>query len=349
MPTHHAIARRVARVTTAGGPDTIEIVEETQAPLAAGDVRVRVEAVGLNHVESLARSGTYAVRMPFPYDAGIEGAGIVVDAAPDAALAAGTRVCWTAIPGSCGTFLTAPAARLARLPDRLTFDDGASLAHAALTAAGLVRHWPLPAGSTAVVWGAAGAVGLALVAHLRARGVIVIGMASGDRVTRVTGAGAAHAVDRRAANVSEAVRGFTDGRGVDAVFDPIGAATYTTSLSLLAPRGCLVNYGQLSGELPPVDLHELMKAGSCFVTKYGPRAGVMTMAEIPQVIEETLALATSHAIVSDVAGRFPLDQTADAYRAMDAGAPGKILVRPHDYSWRSATIGSTRMARLAGT
>ena len=328
MSIDPATARRIARVTAAGGPDTIEIVEESLAPLAAGDVRVRVEAVGLNHVESLVRSGTYAVRMPFPYDAGIEGAGIVVDAAPDAALAAGTRVCWTAIPGSCGTYLTAPAARLARLPDGLTFDDGASLAHAALTAAGLVRHWPLSAGSTAVVWGAAGAVGLALVAQLGARGVIVIGVASGDRVTRVARAGAAHAVDRRAADVTEAVRGFTQGRGVDAVFDPIGAATYATSLSLLAPRGCLINYGQLSGELPAIDLHELMNAGSIFVTKYGPRAGVVTMAEIPLMIEETLVLATSRAIVSDVAGRFPLDRTADAYRAMDAGAPGKILVRP---------------------
>jgi NADPH2:quinone reductase len=330
MPIDPSTSRRVARVTTAGGPHTIEIVEESLAPLDAGDVRVRVEAVGLNHVESLVRSGTYAVRMPFPYDVGIEGAGIVVDASPDAALAVGTRVCWTAIPGSCGTSLTAPAARFARLPDGLTFDDGASLAHAALTAAGLIRHWPLPAGSTAVVWGAAGAVGMALVAHLDARGVIVIGVASGDRVTRVTGAGAAYAVDRRAANVTEAVRGFTHGRGVDAVFDPIGGATYTTSLSLLAPRGCLVNYGQLSGELPPIDLHELMNAGSCFVTKYGPRAGVLTMAEIPRVIEETLALATSRAIVSDVADRFPMDRTADAYRAMDAGAPGKILVWPQE-------------------
>src|SRR5262249_1533607 len=101
------------------------------------------------------------------------------------------------------------------------------------------------------------------------------------------------------------------------------------SLSLLAPRGCLVNYGQLSGELPPIDLSELMDAGSVFVTKYGPRAGVVTMAEIPRVIEETLALATSRPIACDVAGRFPLDRAAGAYRSMDEGARGKVLVRPH--------------------
>ena len=321
--------RHVARVTAAGGPDVIAIVEDSLAPLAPGEVRVRVEAVGLNHVESLVRSGTYAVKMPFPFDAGIEGAGVVVDAAADAALAPGARVCWTAIPGSCATYVTAPATRFARLPDELTFDDGASIAHAALTAAGLVRHWPLAAGTAAVVWGAAGAVGLALTASLTSRGVTVFGIASGDRVERVLAAGAAHAVDRHTVDVAATVRALTHGRGVDAVFDPVGAATYAASLKLLAPRGCLVNYGQLSGELPAVDLSELMNAGSVFVTKYGPRAGVLGLADIPLAIEETLALATSHAIVSPVADRFPLDRAADAYRAMDAGARGKVLVQPH--------------------
>jgi NADPH2:quinone reductase len=189
----------------------------------------------------------------------------------------------------------------------------------------------MPEGSTALVWGAAGAVGLALVAHLSARRVTAIGVAGGeDRVARARGAGAVHAIDRHTADVGDVVRELTKGRGVDAVFDPVGGATYATSLSLLAPRGCLVNYGQLSGELPPIDLSALMNAGSVFVTKYGPRAGVLTMADIPRVIEETLAVATSQSIVSDVAGRFPLDRAADAYRAMDAGARGKILIRPHE-------------------
>jgi NADPH2:quinone reductase len=186
----------------------------------------------------------------------------------------------------------------------------------------------MPAGSTALVWGAAGAVGLALLAHLTARGITAIGVASGDRVERARGAGATLAIDRQAEDVGEAVRRVTSGRGVDAVFDPVGVATYATSLSVLAPRGCLINYGQLSGELPPIDLAALMNAGSVFVTKYGPRAGVLTMEEIPRVIEETLALALSRSIVTEIAGRFPLDRVADAYRAMDGGRGGKILVRP---------------------
>src|SRR5262249_49502008 len=98
---------------------------------------------------------------------------------------------------------------------------------------------------------------------------------------------------------------------------------------LLAPRGCLVNYGQLSGALPEVDLGELMDAGSIFVTKYGPRAGLIRLEHLAPIISETLALATERPLVSEIAARFPLDRIADAYRALDSGVPGKVLVLPH--------------------
>ena len=136
-------------------------------------------------------------------------------------------------------------------------------------------------------------------------------------------------VDRSVEDVVEDVRRHTGGRGAAAVFDPVGAATYETSLRLLAPRGCLVNYGQLSGTLPDVDLGRLMEAGSVFVTKYGPRAGLVRPEHVAGFISEALALATMRPLVSDVAVRLPLNRVADAYRALDAGVSGKVLVLPH--------------------
>ena len=147
--------RRVARALRAGGPEVLEVGFEDLAPLKAGEVLVRVEATGLNHAERLIRSGTYSIRFPFPYAVGLEGAGTVEAVGPAATLAPGTRVCWTAVFGSCANFVVAPASMLAPLPGSLSFEDGASLAHGAVTAAGLVRHCPLDEGSTAVVWGAA--------------------------------------------------------------------------------------------------------------------------------------------------------------------------------------------------
>src|SRR5262245_5867890 len=248
VPKQH----RVARAIRAGGPDVLAVETEDLPPLNTGDALVRVEAAGLNHVDTLVRSGTYSIRFPFPYGVGVEGAGTVVAVGADVSIRPGTRVCWTAVLGSCATFVTASARLLAPLPDELSFEAGASLAHAGVTAGGLVRHCPLDAGSMAVVWGAAGAVGRVLVALLADRGISVIGMATGARTTAASAAGAAHVVDRATDNVVEAVRAHTGGRGVAAVFDPVGAATYETSLGLLAPRGYLVNYGQLSGTLPTI-------------------------------------------------------------------------------------------------
>jgi len=179
------------------------------------------------------------------------------------------------------------------------------------------------------VWGAAGAVGGMLVAILAARGVDVIGIASGQRVDGVRAAGANHVIDRNAQNVSDAVREYTGGRGVAAVFDPIGAPTYETSLQLLAPRGCLINYGELSGAVPAINLHKLFP-GSLFVTKYNGMRWVEGFHEFAGLIADALALASKRpAVISEVAGRFPLDRVADAYRLLESASHGKVLVLPN--------------------
>lgn len=319
--------RWVARALRAGGPEVIEVGTEELAPLKDSEARVRVEAAGLNHAETLIRSGTYAVRLPFPYALGGEGAGVVVAAGPDAPLDVGARVCWGMVLGSCASVVTAPGSMFVPLPESLSFEEGACLAVAGLTAGGLARVWPLQ-GRSAVVWGAAGAVGRMLVALLADRGVDVIGIASGGRVDGVRAAGASYVVDRIAEDVREAVRAYTGGRGVAAVFDPIGAPTYETSLQLLAPRGCLINYGELSGPAPDIHLHDLF-AGSVFVTKYNGMRWVDGLDEFTSLIADGLSLAVKRpAVVSEIAGRFPLERAADAYQALESGVRGKVLVIP---------------------
>jgi len=320
--------RRVARALRAGGPEVIEVEVEEIAPLKSGEVLVRVEAAGLNHAETLIRSGTYTVRLPFPHAVGGEGSGTVVAAGPDGTLTIGARVCWGAVLGSCATFLTTQSSMLAPIPDALSFEDAASVAVAGLTAGGLARVWPLE-GRAAVVWGAAGAVGRMLVAILADRGVNVIGIASGQRVEGVRAAGANHVIDRNTQNVRDAVREYTSGRGVAAVFDPIGAPTYETSLQLLAPRGCLINYGEISGPVSAINLHQLFP-GSLFVTKYNGMRWVEGFHEFAGLIADALALASKRpAVISEVAGRFPLDRVADAYRLLESASHGKVLVLPN--------------------
>ncbi len=319
--------RRVARALRAGGPEVIEVAMEELPPLGTGEALIRVEAAGLNHAETLIRSGNYPVRLPFPYPLGGEGSGVVVAAGPEAAISVGSRVCWAAVIGSCATLVAAPVSMLVPIPDGLSFEDAACLAVAGLTAGGLVRVWPLK-GREAVVWGAAGAVGRMLVALLASQQVKVIGIASGKRVEAVRAAGAAHVIDRALEDVREAVRALTRGRGVAAVFDPIGAPTYETSLQLLAPRGCLISYGELAGPPPPINLQHLFP-GSLFITKYNGMRWVEGIHEFPALISDALALASKRpAVISDVAGRFALSQVVEAYRELESGSYGKVLVVP---------------------
>jgi NADPH2:quinone reductase len=230
--------RRVARALRPGGPDIIEVGVGDLAPLKTGEVLVEVAAAGLNHAETLIRSGNYAVRFPFPHAVGGEGAGTVVARAPDVSLPVGARVCWAAVLGSCATHVIAPAFMLAPIPDDLGLEDGACLAVAGLTAGGLAHVWAVK-DEAAVVWGAAGAIGRMLVALLADRGAHVIGIASGQRVEAVRAAGATHVIDRAGQDVAALVREHTAGRGAAVVFDPIRCSNFRDQLAVARATGVL--------------------------------------------------------------------------------------------------------------
>ncbi|MFC7331343.1 zinc-binding dehydrogenase [Marinactinospora rubrisoli] len=324
IPPHRTVARALAP----GGPDTIEVGSEDLPPPGAGEVLVEVAAVGLNHADTLIRSGGYVVTRPFPHPVGLECAGTVVATGPGTTLTAGTRVCGAGITGACASHVIVPADRLAVVPPGLGLEQAAGLAHAGAAAGALARVWPLE-NRTAVVWGAAGAVGRLLVAILAERGADVVGVATGARGTAVRALGAARVVDRAAEDVAAAVRAHTGGRGADAVFDPIGAATFTTSLGLLAPRGCLITYGELSGPVPDAGLHRLYTAGGVFLTKFNAAAYVSGYADVVGLVTAALHLAARRPeAVSEVAARFPLRRTADGFRTLEAGVSGKVLVLP---------------------
>lgn len=319
--------RRVAVAGRPGGPEVIETVTEELPSLGPGQVLVRVAAAGLNHADSLIRGGDYVVTMPFPLAVGVEAAGTVIATGEGVATAVGARVCGTGWLGSCADHVVVPEDRLVPLPDGLGFEEAACVAHAGAAAGALLRVWPLEE-SQAVVWGAAGAVGRLLVTWLSRKGAEVIGIAGGDRVAVPRDLGAKHVIDRDAGDVAAAVRAVTGGRGADVIFDPVAGETFNTSLAMLAPRGCLINYGQLSGPVG-AEFGELFKAGGVFVTKFNAGAYVDGFADVAGLIREALELAMAQpGVASSIAGRFPLDRAADAYRALESGARGKVLVVP---------------------
>ena len=141
-------------------------------------------------------------------------------------------------------------------------------------------------------------------------------------------AGASSAIDRAAEDVREAVRALTGGQGVAVVFHPIGAETYEISLQLLGaarlPHQLWGVVRPCAGHRPPPTVSGLGVRDQVQRLAVGQRT-----AEFAGLISAALALArTRPAVISDVAGRFPLKQVADAYRTLECGPAGKVLVIP---------------------
>ena len=249
------VQRRVARALRAGGPEVIEVaVEELRLwnRRGAGESRsCRPQPCrDVDSFRQLRRSPAFSV------PAWWRGIGSRSRGrAGDADIGGDSGVLGSGL-GSCATFMAEPACMLAPIPDGLSFEDAACLAVAGLTAGGLARVWPLKerkpwcgeprAPSVECSW-----------PFLRAGKSKSSVSPAANGWTPFAPQGPCTLSIEPLRTCVKRFATYTGGRGVAAVFDPIGAPPYETSLQLLAPRGCLISYGELSGPAPAINLHQL--------------------------------------------------------------------------------------------
>jgi NADPH2:quinone reductase len=298
-------------------------------------VRVRVAYAGVNFIDVYMRNGTYArshtYRTPLPMVIGMEGAG-VVDAAGEgvADLAAGTRVSWCLARGSDAQYAVVPAWKLARGPDAI------DLAHAcALMLQGCTAHYlthsafALAPGSTCLVHAAAGGVGQLLVQLAKLRGARVIATAgSADKAAIARARGAEEVVLYRDTDFREAVMQWTQGRGVDVVYDSVGRDTIARSIRCLRRRGLCVLFGASSGSVEAVTPIELAEAGSVFFTRPHLADYLQDAAEIARRTGDLFAALADGRLQVTVDRELPLAGAAQAHRLIESRATrGKLLLR----------------------
>jgi NADPH2:quinone reductase len=321
---------KAVRVHKAGGPEGL-VYEDVPNPKAgAGQVVVKVEAIGLNFAEVNQRRNANLASLPMPI--GGEAAGTVAEVGAGVSqFKVGDRVAFNGVPGAYAELVAAPAARLVRVPDQVTTKQAAAALLQGMTAHYLAcSTYPLGANHTCLVHAAAGGVGLLLCQIAAQRGARVIGTVSTEEKAKAAReAGANAAILYTQIDFAEEVKRLTDGRGVDVVYDSVGQTTFAKGLDCLRPRGTMVVYGQASGPIPPVDTGLLSTKGCLYLTRVNLGTYTATRQELEERSGEVFRWVGNGQLKVHIFGEYPLAQAARAQGALEhRETTGKVLLVP---------------------
>jgi NADPH:quinone reductase-like Zn-dependent oxidoreductase len=325
---------RSVRIREFGGPEVLHIEDVTVANPAAGEVRLRIHAIGLNRTELTLRSGRSPVKPALPSGIGFEAAGVIDALGPDVTgFAVGDRVALVPAYGAAqyplyGEMSIAPARSLVKIPDQLDFVDAAAVWSAFGTAwSGLVAVGHLQKEQVVLISAASSSVGLAAIQianRLGAQPIALTRRAAKADALRTLGASAV--VVSESHDVAAEVRRLTDGRGAELVFDPVGGPGFSQLAKATANGGALVLYGALATDatvIPPFDI---------FARDVTVRGVALTARMRDDVQFEAMKRFVGDGIADGslrpvIARTFRFDKIADAHRFVEAGEQiGKVVV-----------------------
>lgn len=314
-------------VPTHGGPDNYAIVDADRPVAADNQVLVEVSVSGVNFLDTYQREGMTPLKAPFL--AGVEGVGRVVEVGSAVKeFTPGQRVGWMA--GGQGSFADATAVdadKAVPIPDDVDDEHAAALLMQGVTAHYLATDtFPIGEGDTVLIHAAAGGVGQMLTQVAKIRGATVIGTVSSEsKADAARAAGADHAIGYD--DFAKTVKSITDGRGVAAVYDGVGAATFDDSLASLAIRGTYVIYGTASGPTPPLDIPRLNTGGSLYVTRPTVVHHIRTAQELRSRTGDLFGWLAAGKLTVSIGARYPLEQVSAAFTELEARkTTGKVLL-----------------------
>lgn len=313
---------RTVIIETQGGPEVMQVVEREVPPPGPGEVTIAQGACGLNFLDVYQRAGLYP--MALPSGLGSEAAGTVTAVGAGVThLSPGMRVAYAGgAPGAYAAARTLPAGIVCPLPDGVSFEEGAAMMLKGMTVEYLFhRTVPLSAGDTVLFHAAAGGVGLIACQWARSEGIRLIGTAGSDEKCRLAVEhGATECINYSTRDFVGEVRALTDGRGVDAVMDSVGATTFMGSLDCLRPLGMMMLFGTASGKVPPFDLQILAAKGSLKITRPTLFAHIADPAACQAMAAHLFHKVATGAVTIRIDQRFPLEEVAAAHRALEARA-----------------------------
>lgn len=344
MPLMHAIV-----MNAHGGPEVLASADLPLPEPGPREVRVRIAAVALNHLDLWVRKGGPAFKLHLPHILGADIVGTIDAVGPGATAKVGTKVCVQ--PGlSCGVCasclgghdnlcryykilgehapggyceaICVPEVNIAPYPDRLGWAEAASSLLPFLTAWQMVVHKARVApGDTVLVQGAGSGIGVAAIQIAKLYGARVIATAStADKLARAKALGADHLIDYTTADFAAECRALTDKRGVDAVIEHVGGEVFTASLRAVRTGGRIVTCGATAGFHPQIDLrHIFFRQVEVLGSTMGSKADLLAV----------LGHVAAGRLVPVVHEVLPLARAADAHRILERReAFGKVVLTP---------------------
>jgi NADPH:quinone reductase-like Zn-dependent oxidoreductase len=325
---------RIVRFHRTGGPEVLQIDNIEVPPPAAGEVQIKVKALGLNRAEVMFRSGNYLEQPKFPSRIGYEASGIIASIGPGVeSLAPGDVV--SVIPvlhqgkyGVYGEVATVPATHVVKHPSSLSFIEAAASWMQYMTAYGaLIDIAAIKKGEYVVITAASSSVGLAAIQLTNMIGAIPIATTrTSAKRKALQEAGAAHVIAAQEEDLAARLKEITISKGARVVFDPVGGKTVLALAEGMAKGGILFQYGALSSEPTPFPLM------AALIKTLTMRGYVLF-----EIIQDPIRFERAKQFILDalasgklkpmIAKLFSLDEIVEAHRYLESNQQfGKIVV-----------------------
>lgn len=314
-----------------GGSDVLKCESIDVPAPAAGQLRIRQTGIGVNFHDVYVRSGLYKT-LALPGILGCEAVGLVEEIGADVTgFTVGARIAY--VTGSYGAYASHRLidAKLAlHVPDTVPGGLVATNLLRAMTVDMLLSQVAqIKAGDTVLVQAAAGGVGRLLCQWASHIGATVIGtVGSAEKAVQAKASGCDHTILYRETDFETAVADLTNGGGVDVAYDSVGADTFYGSLETLKPTGHLVNFGQSSGPVKPLEMPQLA-AKSLTVSRPILFHYLNKGNAYQQMAASVFGAFAKGVITADDPTVIPLDQAAQAHDTLEGRTGGgSLMLKP---------------------
>ena len=321
---------KAVRVKEFGGPEVMSY-EDIEAPEPGdGEVLVKLEAIGINYIDTYQRSGLYQI--PLPATLGLEGAGTVAAAGSGVSrFRSGDRVAYTSVAGAYADYAVVPAEKLVNLPESVSFTEGAAAMLQGCTAHYLCRStYPVKPGDRCLIHAAAGGVGLLLIQMVKNAGGFVIGTCSTpEKAELARAAGADEVILYTGQDFEQEVKRITGGTGVNVAYDSVGRTTFDKSIDCLSRLGMMVLYGNAGGPVTEFNPATLGSKGSLFLTRPTVFDYMATREDLDRRSGDVFKWIADGSLKLRLEHFYPLSEAVAAHQALEGRrTTGKVILTP---------------------